>query len=453
MNGFSYFLFIILALFTPAHEVSVFQDRVFYEEWLHRSDSLEFSELKRRLDSPFFQKTQNLVNRSLLRRLEAEGVLASWTEHPAIFLAFLREALPRKAEDRRYYYLRRALRQARRSVTHGPTIRAVDSVLQSDFPALISEPRFRSMLASLEQLGVLHALFKVTADLNFLSRVPGFKEKWDQTLEKDSENLALATVRAMMVVAQGYPESVRVRARRIRDSGYYEQFYEKEAQALMQEGLFRVFQSYLVEGELADSIQAMMHQNLLVSALDQASIEVNRFLASGVRNLKNISAETLEIFVASSGFKIFQDARWIVDLLHLEKEGVLLGLAETLPLWKRLLEEKYALRFREVDDLMQARARIGRLERDVARIALASQKVCYANMRLLMQAREEYNLKYRQEIDLQDAKKTRRLYELLGARVLKGTEPKCPDLGEYHSTEYGWITCSIHGKLPLESHE
>ncbi len=443
------FLFLALTLRFFAHEVSVFQGRMFYEEWLHRSGPGEFPDLKRLLETAFFRKTQDPVNRSLLRRLEEAGVLSSWVENPGVFSAFVRASVSRKAEERRFYYLRRALREARRSVSLPQRVAAVDHVLRSDFPALISESRFRAMLDSLERLGVLKALFKVTADLNFLSRVPGFKEKWDQELSKDSSSIAQAKVRSMMKTAQTYPEAVRVRGRRIRDSGYFDQFFKDGAQQVMSQGLFKVFQGYLSEGKLAESIQSMMQKDLMVAAMDQANLEVNRFLATGVRQLQNVSPEQLERFLKSKGYKIFQDASWIADLLHLEKEEVFKGLAETTGLWGRLLHEKYAKRFREVDDLLQARARILAHETDVARIALNRQMACFANMRLLMNARERYNLKYREEVDLQDERKTEKLYELLDTKE----KPRCPESGEYHSTEYGWVFCSIHGKLPLESHE
>ena len=73
---------------------------------------------------------------------------------------------------------------------------------------------------------------------------------------------------------------------------------------------------------------------------------------------------------------------------------------------------------------------------------------CFKNMDILMGKREEYNLRYREEIDLQNQSKRSRFWNIVGKKDLL-----CPDSGEYHSTEFGWVYCTIHGKARIISHE
>ena len=75
-------------------------------------------------------------------------------------------------------------------------------------------------------------------------------------------------------------------------------------------------------------------------------------------------------------------------------------------------------------------------------------QICHQNMLKIMQ-RADYNLMYRESLDLNDSKARERLFGM----ITDSHSLSCPSGGVYSTTEYGWVYCSVHGRSPVPKYE
>jgi hypothetical protein len=248
---------------------------------------------------------------------------------------------------------------------------------------------------------------------------------------------------------RAFPQEVRDRAGRIRDSAYFSMYYEPEVQRVVNSDLFGVFENFFQRDFLGDKVQKLYETGLLSQAIEKGNSAHERYARRLLETyVKEDNMQLMQTFLKSGGFAVFFDPKWAAEIHYLNKNNILLRISESADELAVLLSPDLADIFIDVEkfylaesERLHSRSR-RRLQQE------EEKKLCLENMLILMQGRERYTLKYREEVDLNDPEKKMRYLKFLEASGLR-----CPSGGEYHSTEHGWIYCDRHGKAPIPDYE
>ena len=432
---------------------SVFQSDEFYEELAKRLPEAVQERVQTLRSSKAFQSTQEPEINKSLRNLEREDVFQSWYQYKDILKKFLESNLLRKSEKRLYFFLRDSFRIAGRSTTNPQEIDAVKEIIKSDYLALISDIRFRLLIKALDDNDCLYKFYSVVGDLVNIYGNQDFVRRWNLAIErkksKDSQSDSEIRVATMMSLASVFSEDLLDAARRIRDSGFFEEYYKPELRDLANGDLYELFFEYFKRDGLGKNIQIMMRAGLLEPALKRVNRNREKYLRAQVEKFDLGSIDSRLAFLGSSGFKIFLNSKFTSDLLKLTKENFLIEFIQILPLFVELSDSKFDKERREVGEYLAFKSMQILQRKMEGKKKEDDSNNCSRNMNKIMLKREEYNMKYRVTLDLQDKLARERLINLL-------KEPSsihCP-LGEaYTTTEYGWVICPIHGKAAIPHYE
>jgi len=428
----------------PAQSLLIGDD--FLVEFSRRIPSDDSERLNQLLRSKTFRSLREPGRRRIMQEFESHSVLDSWAKHHRELRILLHTDVLSRAEERRYFYLRESFREAGRSTMSKEVGLAFKRLIKSDFLPLLANPLFRSYLSPLIENGHLSSLFSIAGDYAFFRNNPAIWNQWSQSLdippsqEKEFEHAVPTLIR----LVKDQPDVVRVRARRIRDSGYF----QKETLKLRENELYLVFLGMVLRPSIGEDIQTTMDENLLIPAIKRAHIDWEANLVRTIQAMPEYENMDLSSFLLSPGFRVFANSRFASHLLEFQKTGILKDLPNIAGNWSILLEPRLKQDYEKVQSFMEAIERERRKESARLRESTMKRSGCFKNMDILMGKREEYNLRYREEIDLQNQSKRSRFWNIVGKKDLL-----CPDSGEYHSTEFGWVYCTIHGKARIISHE
>ena len=435
------------------HSFTVFEPPSFYDEMIKRVDHKERKLIQKLIESEVYREALDPKNTKILTQLESKGVISSWAKHKTLLKQFLDEQVLNKSENKLYFYLRDAFREVGRGTIDQKLTEVIKQVIRSDYLALISDLKFRILIQDLNREGYLIKFYRIIGDLIKIYENEDFYKRWEMAFEKrkkvDDANHAELKLSTLLKLAEIYPGDLITSARRIRDSGFFEIYYRKAVQKIINSDLYAVFFSYFKKDSLGGNVQIMMENNLLMKALGIAQRRSSNQMRKKVFDLKKGSKSSKLSFLASSGFRVFTSPNDIADLIYLNRNGLLSKLLEIIDTIEVLSESRFYKLRDDVKDFLalKSQARLKQLNRTKKK--RNSRQICYQNMLRIMQKREAYNLKYREPIDLQDSKSRERLFEMFDAPE----SITCPTGGVYNSTEYGWVYCPLHGKSPVPQYE
>lgn len=432
---------------------SVFQSDEFYEELGKRLPVADQKTVETLRSSKIFQATQEAKINKSLRKLESEDVFKSWHQYKDILQRFLENNLLRKSEKRLYFFLRDSFRVSGRSVTNSSEIDAVKGVIKSDYLALISDIRFRLLIKALEDHNYLYKFYSVVGDLVKIYGNKDFVRRWNLTIarkeSKVSESEAEVRVSTMISLASVFSEDLLNAARRIRDSGVFEEYHKPELKEWVNSDLYKLFFEYFNRDGLGENIQIMMRAGLLKPALKRVNKNREKYLREQVEKFDLGSLDTRLAFLGTSGFRVFLNSRFTSDLLKLSEGGFLIEFLQILPELIELSDSRFDKQRQEVIEYLtfkEAQISQQRLEGNKKQI---DSKNCSSNMNKIMLKRRDYNLKYRIALDLENKLARERLINMLD----KSSSIECPLGDPYTTTEYGWVVCPIHGKASIPNYE
>lgn len=446
-------LLIISATCRDLSAMSAFQSASFYKEMLKRVPELDQNLVKDFLGSSIFEYTEHPVTNQILRKLESNQILKSWNQHKDFFEKVLDDELLEKSEKKLYFHLRDAFRQAGRSTTDSESINAIKRIIRSDYLALISDLRFRVLIKSLEDLGYLHKFYSVVGDLVKIFNNRKFVDRWDVAFNRQKSKVSISDaeirVSTMLNLASVFSDDFLMAARRIRDSGFLEEYYKPNVQKLVNSDLYKVFFEYFKRDSLASDLQTMMRANLLLPALQSARDSSTKLIREKILDSNYGSKASKLIFLNSSGFKAFVDPEYVVDLIYLSKVGLLDKLPQILETIDKLSDPRFNQESDKINKFLAFKAS------EISKQKIKRSKkhneleVCYQNMNAIMLKRKEYNLKYREALNLRNEVARERILEMVDRPGLL----RCPSGGFYDTTEYGWVSCSRHGKSLIPNYE
>ena len=415
-------------------------------EFSRRIPPEDSTRLQRLMRAQTFQKLREPRRRKIMKELESFEVMNSWADHKRELSILLKSDLLSKADKKRYFYMRESLREAGRSTLKEEVVTAVKTLIRSDFLPLLSDPVFRSYLSPLLENGHLEKLFNIAGDYSYFRHTAEFWGDWSESVlpTATTSDPVFLTISTLMRLVEDSTDDIRAKARRIRDSEYF----EPSTFALVTEELYRVFLEIILKPKTGSAIQKVMEEYLLIPAIKRAHIDWESSLIRSIQSLDNMSEQSTASFLRSEGFRVFANSRFSSALLEFQKAGVLKDLPEISRDWSLLLDPRFKEDHEKVQSFMKAVERERRKENTRLKAYAQRKNFCYKNMDIFMGKREEYNLKYREEVDLQMIPKRERFFKLLGNQTFQ-----CPDSGHYQSGEFGWIYCTIHGKARFTKYE
>jgi len=240
-----------------------------------------------------------------------------------------------------------------------------------------------------------------------------------------------------------------VSARNIRDSGFFEVFYTEAVQNIVQGDLYRVFFSYFKKDNLGHNIQLMMENNLLMKALSLAQKKSANHMRKNVLKLKKEAKASKLAFLGSLGFKAFVSPNYIAELLFLDRNGLLSNLPTILGKLLILSDSRFQKNYDDVTNFLYLRSQSAKKQRNTDQKLKTERQICHQNMLEIMQKRANYNLMYRESINLNEGETRERLFSMFS----DSQRLRCPTGGVYRTTEYGWVYCSVHGRSPVPKYE
>ena len=224
-------LITIALLCNSLYSFTVFESIPFYNEMIKRVNASDRVIIEELIKSEVYKEVLDPRNIAVLKQLESKGIIRSWAKHKTLLKAFLDEQLLQKSEKKLYFYLRDAFREVGRGTVDQNLIEVIRQVIRSDYLALISDLQFRILIQALDREGYLVKFYRVIGDLVKIQEDKDFLAKWDMAFEKrraaDNSNHAELRLSTLLKLAEIYPGDLIVSARRIRDSGFFEVFYNK----------------------------------------------------------------------------------------------------------------------------------------------------------------------------------------------------------------------------------
>ncbi len=444
----------ILVLFCKSlHSFTVFESISFYQEMVKRVDDDDKKIIRDLMRSEIYKDSLDSRNIVILKRLESKGVVSSWAKHEGVLKQFLDQRLLYKSEKKLYFYLRDAFREVGRGVLDKNLIEAIRQVIRSDYLALLSDVQFRILIQTLNREGCLIKFYKVIGDLVKIHENKDFLNKWEVAFKKrravDDSGDAELRISTLLKMSEMYTSDLMASARRIRDSGFFEVFYTQAVQNIVQGDLYKVFFSYFKKDDLGHNLQLMMENDLLIKALDLAQKKSTAQMRKSVLELKSGSQSSKLAFLASLGFQVFVSPNYIAELLFLDRAALLSNLPKILAHLHTLSDSNFQEIYDDVTVFMDlsSQAENKQLRRTEKR--QNERQICHQNMLKIMQKRANYNLMYREPLDLNDPEARARLFGMFN----DSSGISCPSGGVYSTTEYGWVYCSIHGRSPVPQYE
>jgi|GEM_PF-997580 len=445
---FSWFLAIVCS--TVSSRNNVFElDHLF--ELQRRSKGRLNGAVSSLLNSPQYRILVSPRNRLVVQKLEEEGVLLSWSIQKKILREFIKAEIYDTVEDMRYFHYRDAFREVGRSTVNPAEIDAMKRLLRSEFLALFTDLQFRIVLSRLQGVGFLEIFYSRIGDLQTLYSDSEFVGRWEratQRIQKSSKD-AQARVSSMMRLARVYGQDYVASARRIRDSGYFEKAFTPEVAQWVDSDIFQLYRSYFNNRLLASSVQILAESKLLQKAIDQGDRAILKEYRNQALKIPGFSEAELLSFLSSPGFRIFLESKLSVELGYLFNNNLIEPILNVVDDLLEVAKEEYVPKNAEVKEFLDLR----RLRREEALLRKQKEdeesKICHENMKILMDKREEYNLRYREGVQLEVPEKRELFFEL----IPQGEKILCPVGGEYRNTEFGWIFCTKHGKAHLVHRE
>jgi hypothetical protein len=212
--------------------------------------------------------------------------------------------------------------------------------------------------------------------------------------------------------------------------------------------MFKVFTDFFKSDNLGAHVQLLYEKELLHPAIQEATGSHLRYVRRQVSRFKGFKDGDLQDFLRSPGFRVFVDSEWASDIWYLMKSGTLSLISDNLSDLQLLSNDKFSNVYEDVDSYFEARFEKDTHRRREVLESRQQTESCMKNMEILMKARQRYNRLYREDIDLRDPVKLKKLLKLIG---LSGLE--CPSGGVYDTTTYGWVRCDKHGKARIPKYE
>ncbi len=447
------FLITITLLCNSLYSFTVFESISFYNEMIKRVNASDKAIIEELIKSEVYKEVLDPRNIAILRQLESKEIIRSWGKHKTLLKAFLDEQLLQKSEKKLYFYLRDAFREVGRGTVDQNLIEVIRQVIRSDYLALISDLQFRILIQALDHEGYLVKFYRVIGDLVKIHEDKDFLARWNMAFEKrraaDDSSHAELRLSTLLKLAEIYPGDLIVSARRIRDSGFFEVFYREAVQKIVRGDLYKVFFSYFKRDGLGSNLQSMMENDLLIKALDIAQKKSSNQIRKRVLELKKGSKSSKLAFLGSPGFQVFTNPNYIAELIFLDRNGLLSKLPEIIDNLVILSDSRFYKLHDEVTSFLAIKSKAVKKQLHRVQKQRNDREICYQNMLRIMEKRAEYNLMYREPINLQNPEARKRLFEMLD----NSSEITCPMGGVYSSTEYGWVYCSVHGRSPVPQYE
>ena len=439
-----YVLFMLCITYLPAHSLLIGDD--FLDEFAKRLAPEDVLRLERLKGTLVFQNLRKPDHVKMFRELEKYEILSSWAKHPRELEILLTTDVLLRAGEKRYFYLRESFREAGRSTLKKEVLLALKILIRSDFLPFLANSQFRAYLEPLLENGHLARLFGIVGDLSSIKNNVAIWSEWASVfnLNQSQKKQVEVVVPTLMRLVQDSPDEIRAKARRIRDSGYF----EGETLRLWKEELYQVFLQLVTEESLAESIQTISGEDLLIPAIKRAQIDWEANLVRTIQGMPEYKDMELSSFLTSLGFKVFMNSQFTLSLLNSMRSGLLKDLPVAVGDWAILLEPRLKADYDKVMSYMEVIERERRKEKNRVEENQAKAETCSQNLQILNGKREEYNRIYREEVDLQDLTRRERFFRLIGNQKVI-----CPDFGEYHSSEYGLVFCTVHGKTLQGSYE
>ncbi len=447
------FVLIFLLFCQSLQPFTVFESISFYQEMLKRVNDGDKKIIRDLIQSEVYKKTLDSHNIEILKRLEIQGIVSSWAKHESVLKQFLDERLLHKSEKKLYFYLRDAFREVGRGVLDKNLIEAIKQVIRSDYLALLSDVQFRILIQSLNRERCLVKFYRVIGDLVKIHENKDFLDRWEATYRKrrevDNSSDAELRISTLLKLAEIYAGDLIASARRIRDSGFFEVFYTQTVQSIVQGDLYKVFFSYFKKDNLGSNLQLMMENNLLMKALRLAQKKSANQMRKSIMELKGVSKSSKLAFIGSPGFQAFVSPNYIAELLFLDRSNLLSNFPTILSKLATLSDSRLQKTYDDVTDFLYLRSQVKNKQLSRTQKRHTDRQICHQNMLKIMQKRADYNLMYRESLDLNDSKARERLFGM----ITDSHSLSCPSGGVYSTTEYGWVYCSVHGRSPVPKYE
>ena len=447
------FVIIFLLFYRSTYPSSVFESLSFYQELSKRVGDSDKRIISNLIQSEVYQDALNSRNIVILRQLETKGIIGSWAKHKSVVKKFLDERLLYKSEKKLYFYLRDAFREIGRGVVDKNLIEAIKSVIRSDYLALLSDVQFRILIQKLNREGCLVKFYQVIGDLVKIYGNQDFVDRWESAVDKrrsvDNSSEAELRISTLLKLSDIYAGSLMESARHIRDSGFFEVFYTEAVQKIVQGDLYRVFFSYFKKDNLGPNLQLLMENDLLMKALRLAQKKSANHMRKNVLELKDVAKASKLAFLGSLGYQAFISPNYIAELLFLDRNGLLSNLPVILGDLLKLSDSKFQKDYDDIKEFLYLRSKASNRQLNRVEKQQSDRDICHENMLKIMQKRANYNLMYRESINLNNIEARKRLLRMFA----QPQQLKCPVDGVYRTTEYGWVYCSVHGRSPVPKYE
>ena len=363
----------------PSHTVLMGDD--FLSEFAKRLEPKDVQHLEKLKATSIFQNARKPDYVTMFRELENYEIMSSWAAHTKELGILLKTDVLLRAGEKRYFYLRESFREARRSTLRPDVLLALKVLIKSDLLPFLANPRFRAYLEPLIKNRHLDKLFLIAGDYSFFRNNAQIWSELSRALSPDDAKLKQGVnfVTILMGLVQDLPEEVRSKARRIRDSGYF----QAETFELWKDNLYQIFLELVIRPSIAESIQLVSEAGLLIPAIKRAQIDWEANLIRTIQAMPEYKDVELSSFLVSLGFKVFANSKFTPSLLNALRMDLLTDLPAAVGDWAALLEPRLKADHDMVLSYMEAIERERRKEKKRVEENQAKATICDQNLRLL----------------------------------------------------------------------
>ncbi|PCJ16506.1 MAG: hypothetical protein COB02_16095 [Candidatus Cloacimonadota bacterium] len=440
-----YFFFFLNTIFISFSE-SILNDVDFYYEYAQSLNEANQEKLNNIIDKGVIGIWKDPRYKKILLSAEKKGLLKDFVRFKSILSVVVKLNLLKKTKEKRYFYMRESIRRIGHSSISTSVEKAVEGLVNSDLIAVLVDSQFRVLVAPLIKSGYLKKYFKVVGDLEYFNNSKLYKEKWDELFKKYSKvnYKADAKIISLMEIVSDESEEVKKRARNVRNSRYYDKENSEIEKEVLSSHLYSIYNSYIKSPKWVDFIQVLTEKDLLFVAIERAEKKVSKYFQRIIRKNTQTKDSNLQDFFRSKVFFEFMSADGSPKYFFLNEEKVLLKLVQNLDEISFLLKQAKTPLFKEA--LVSLILRQNQIKEDRSLIKKKKKNLgnCYANMSLMMKAREYFSLETRKEVKLRSEKDRKYFFEKSGLK-----KKICPSGGKYLSSEYGRIQCTYHGDAPI----
>lgn len=324
------------------------------------------------------------------------------------------------------------------------------SLALGQIPAILTDIQFRPILAALYSRNVLFPWLMGLSDYHHLLDSQLGPLLRSSEFRSGSVEMMSET---MMKAAQSLPESVLSRARRLRDLRWFSISYGPDMAELEK--------AYGTATELLETLLIQTRQmDLLRESFNPRQMEELASLLIA-RNRSWLDQQLSQILV-SRKLLLPQDRDFIEQFMQSElclflfsygdtdgfrrllNGGVFLALVQYSGAIQRLLAPDLVQLLDSIEGDLKSLQEARQQKEQENKTRASRKNRCQSAMRAWMSVREQFSLKFREPMMLQDPHHREEALKLLQ----KSPDP-CPDGGQHLTSPHEWIYCTIHGPSPI----